>query len=142
MNLRPSARPSLRRELLVNVAVLAAAALSLAMAAALLAQAVPAGYALGALLFLVIADLVVVVIFSRYLIDRLVGRPLDALRAAAEELAQGNFDRRAPEAETQEFTELAERFNRMTERLLDAQSQLVRVEKLATVGRLAAGVAH
>src|SRR5581483_10647773 len=34
------------------------------------------------------------------------------------------------------------RLNRMTDHLLDAQSQLVRSEKLASIGRLAAGIAH
>jgi signal transduction histidine kinase len=54
----------------------------------------------------------------------------------------GDLDARAPQAETDDFTTLADRFNRMTDHLLDAQSQLVRAEKLASVGRLAAGIAH
>src|SRR6266487_130301 len=37
---------------------------------------------------------------------------------------------------------LAERLNRMTDHLLDAQGQLVRSEKLAGIGRLAAGIGH
>ena len=37
---------------------------------------------------------------------------------------------------------LARRYRVMAENLLDAQSQVVRVEKLAGIGRLAAGVAH
>jgi signal transduction histidine kinase len=41
-----------------------------------------------------------------------------------------------------EFRQLAESFNRMTEALQTHQRQLVEAEKLATVGRFAAGVAH
>jgi signal transduction histidine kinase len=62
--------------------------------------------------------------------------------AAADAVADGRLEARAPDAETRDFAVLAERVNRMTDRLLDAQSQLVRTEKLATVGRLAAGIAH
>jgi hypothetical protein len=61
---------------------------------------------------------------------------------AADAVADGDLEARAPDADTRDFATLAERLNRMTDRLLDAQSQLVRSEKLASVGRLAAGVAH
>src|SRR5881409_1351729 len=62
--------------------------------------------------------------------------------AAAAAVADGDLARRAPEAETRDFATLAERLNRMTDHLLDAQGQLVRSEKLASIGRLAAGIAH
>src|SRR5207247_7783982 len=57
-------------------------------------------------------------------------------------VADGDLEARAPDADTRDFATLAERLNRMTDRLLDAQSQLVRSEKLASIGRLAAGLAH
>jgi signal transduction histidine kinase len=72
----------------------------------------------------------------------LVLKPLDRLNEAVDRLAAGDLKHRAPEAETRELTDLAVRFNHMTERLLDAQRQLVRAEKMAGIGQLAAGIAH
>ncbi len=138
----PRQCPRLQRELLVNLGLLFAAALSLAIGAALVVGLLQLRYAALALVALVLADLAVVFLFGRHLLDRLVLRPLAALNAAADELAAGDLAVRAPPAETRDFSELAERFNRMTEQLLDVQSQLIRTEKLATIGRLAAGVAH
>jgi signal transduction histidine kinase len=85
---------------------------------------------------------VVFILFGRYLISRLVLRPVERLVAVADAVAEGDFAARAPSAETRDFEVLAERLNRMTDHLLDAQSQLVRSEKLASVGLLAAGIAH
>ena len=138
----PADRPTLRRELLFNLGLLVAAALTLAVATALLAGMMRPGLAAAALLALVAGDVAVVFVFGRYLLNRLVLHPMAELTAAADQLTAGNLDHRAPPAETRDFTELAERFNAMTDQLLDAQSQLVRTEKLATVGRFAAGVAH
>jgi signal transduction histidine kinase len=76
------------------------------------------------------------------LVGRLVLRPVQGLMTAADAVAAGDLNARAPGAETEEFDRLAERLNAMTEALLDVQSQLVRAEKLASIGRLAAGVAH
>jgi len=75
-------------------------------------------------------------------VGRLVLQPVERLVAVADAVAAGDFAARAPGAETQDFEILAERLNRMTDHLLDAQGQLVRSEKLASVGRLASGIAH
>ena len=137
------AKPSLRTELLINLAVLAAAALVLSIPSALLAPVLGNGPKAFALLSgMVVADIAIMVLFGRYLLTRLVTRPLDALVAATAAVAEGEFSRRAPEAATRELDRLATSVNHMTERLLDAQGALVRAEKLASVGRLAAGVAH
>jgi two-component system NtrC family sensor kinase len=136
-------KPSLRTEFLLNLAALAAGALVLAVVSAAVAPLLghgPLGFSL--LIALIAADLVIFVAFGRYLVSRLVTRPLDALVQATGAVAEGELSRRAPPAETRELDRLAESVNRMTERLLDAQSALVRAAKLASVGRLAAGVGH
>jgi len=139
----PGQKPSLRTELLINIAVLAAGALVLAVASALLAPLFGSDWG-GALALaaLVVADLLIFILFGRYLIARLISRPMDALVDATEAVAAGELTRRAPPADTRELDVLASSVNRMTDRLLDAQGALVRAEKLASVGRLAAGIAH
>ncbi|MEX0691145.1 MAG: ATP-binding protein [Gemmatimonadales bacterium] len=135
-------RSTLARELLWNLSLLVGAALSLAVVTTLAAQALSPRWAVIALLGMIAADLAVLFVFGRYLIGRLVLTPLERLSRTADELAAGNLAVRAPDAETTEFMHLAERLNGMTETLLDTQAELVRAEKLAGVGRLAAGIAH
>jgi two-component system, NtrC family, sensor kinase len=136
-------KPSLRTELLFNLAFLAGGALVLAVASAVLAPLLMAS-GIGSILLagLILADLVIFVAFGRYLIHRLVTGPMDALVEATQAVADGRLARRAAPGGTREFDRLAASVNRMTERLLDAQGLLVRAEKLASVGHLAAGVAH
>jgi two-component system, NtrC family, sensor kinase len=142
---RPDRRatPSLRTELLFNLGFLAGTALVLAVATAYLAPLLIRSD-LGSVLLamLVGADLVIFVGFGRYLIHRLVTGPMDALVETTQAVAEGQLTRRAAPGGTLEFDRLAASVNRMTERLLDAQGLLVRAEKLASVGQLAAGVAH
>ncbi len=80
-------------------------------------------------------------------------RPLRRLDAAARRLAKGHFDQRLATAGHDELSELARQFNRMADeletlyremerRVEDASRELVRSERLASVGYLAAGVAH
>lgn len=135
-------KPSLRTVLLVQLAFLAATALILGVATSLLASTLAPDQAFPLVLAVVSLDVVIFIAFGHYLVTRLVLYPLRRLREAADAVIQGNLEARAPEAETSDFTLLGDRFNRMTDHLLDAQGQLVRAEKLATVGRLAAGIAH
>ncbi len=79
--------------------------------------------------------------------------PLRRIEDAVRRIAEGHFDVRVPVTGDREFAQLAERFNRTTEQLeqlyrdLEEQvnsksNQLVRSQRLAGVGYLAAGVAH
>jgi two-component system NtrC family sensor kinase len=72
----------------------------------------------------------------------LVTRPLSTLAAATRRVAQGDWSVRVATQGPRETGILAESFNTMVETLKDTRDQLVQKEKLASVGQLAAGVAH
>jgi two-component system, NtrC family, sensor kinase len=73
---------------------------------------------------------------------RLIVRPVEALAAGTRRVAAGDLTTTIPATGRHELGELARAFNAMTARLSDDQRQLTQADKLASVGRLAAGVAH
>ena len=133
---------SLRTELLFNLAFLTSAAVVLASLTTLLVATLDPDAAVWTLWILWAASTLLFVLFGRHLVQRLVLRPLSELSAEADRLANGELSAPGRPFETRELAHLAERFHSMAEQLLDVQSQAVRAEKLAGVGRLAAGVAH
>ena len=158
-------RGSLRAEILFNLSFLAFAAVVLALwtASVLDVPAMRGGRALGAILLLAAADVAVFALMGSYLLRRLVVRPLSEAADAATAIADGDYQRRVPEGGTREMDALAGALNRLTDQMLHnqtrlaenvrsldetnrllvaTQSDLVQAEKLAGIGRLAAGVAH
>jgi two-component system NtrC family sensor kinase len=104
-----------------------------------------------------------VLLFSYVALTYLIVRPLDRLTLSAQQLAQGGEPVRVREQGAAEVAQLAHTFNRMavllkaeqkrlverlqelertTEALAHKEQQLIHGEKLASIGRLAAGVAH
>src|SRR5256884_3829663 len=94
------ARPSLRTELLFNLAFLAAAALLLGVGTVLLVAALAPDRALPFILTTVALDVVVFIFFGRYLVSRLVLRPVERLVAVADAVAARAFAGPAPAAQT------------------------------------------
>jgi signal transduction histidine kinase len=101
--------------------------------------------------------LLTVTLAIAYMSRRTIARPLEQLVAAARALGEGDIDARVPQAlGVAELNALAREFNVMATRLSSARHELLReseervrlerrlaeAEKLATVGTLAAGLAH
>jgi len=105
----------------------------------------------------------VLLVAAYFALTRLIVRPLDDLARAAERVATGARRFSVPEGGARELTELGRNLHTMTEHLIreeealrakvdeveratvslkEAQDRLIRSERLASVGRLAAGLAH
>lgn len=101
-------------------------------------------------------DGLLIVMFLWFVLTRYVIEPVRTMQTAAAQVTGGDLAVRLPERGAEELASLAGSFNAMTGSLLDklhrldvqrqelasSREQVIRSEKLASVGRLAAGVAH
>jgi two-component system NtrC family sensor kinase len=94
------------------------------------------------LLLLAVADALLVLGLGLFVLTQLVVRPLGQLRRATAAMAAGELEPRIAEDGPKEVAALASAFNQMTASLSNQREQIIRTEKLASVGQLAAGVAH
>jgi len=114
-------------------------------------------------LILIIIDSIVLIVFGSFLLSRVLVRPLKDLVRLTQKISDGDFNQTIEVTSTNEIGQLITSFNRMIERLKEkqeniemhleslelanvklkqAQEELIRTEKLASIGRFAAGVAH
>ncbi|MBM4340296.1 MAG: HAMP domain-containing protein [Deltaproteobacteria bacterium] len=114
-------------------------------------------------LILIIMDSIVLIVFGSFLLSRVLVKPLKDLVRLTQKISEGDFNQTIQVPSTNEIGQLITSFNRMTEQLREkqeniemhleslelankklkqAQEELIRTEKLASIGRFAAGVAH
>ncbi len=158
-------RPTLRRELITAFVLVFTGAFLVASTGVLMLMPrlqSPAQSAIYVLVILIL-DVAIFAVFGHFLVTRRVLEPIDRLVAGAESIAKGELNARAPSGETREINRLAQALNNMAERLLtdqqkladnirslddtnqlltEARNAMVQTEKMASVGRLGAGIAH
>ena len=114
------------------------------------------GRILRFILFFIIVDSIVLVLFGVFLLSNSILKPLKVLEETAGRIAGGAFKERVPVIREDEIGGLSKSFNRMADslqekflalekaniNLLEVQKDVIKAEKMATTGRLAAGIAH
>jgi signal transduction histidine kinase len=77
-----------------------------------------------------------------FLLARRLLHPLAELDAAAREIAQGNYEVKLRPGAQDEIGRLANSFNLMSASLLQAREELIRQERISTIGRLSTSLVH
>jgi two-component system, NtrC family, sensor kinase len=112
---------------------------------------------------IIVLQSIVLIIFGSFLLSRVLVKPIKDLVRLTQKISEGDFSQKIEETSKNEIGQLIVSFNRMIERLKEkqeslenyleslesankklkqAQEELIRTEKLASIGRFAAGVAH
>jgi two-component system NtrC family sensor kinase len=94
------------------------------------------------LLGLAFVDALLVLGLGYFVLTRLVVRPLSEMENATARVTAGDWEQQIEATGSREVAALASSLNQMTASLALQREQLIRTEKLASVGQLAAGVAH
>ncbi len=92
-------------------------------------------------IFSLISVLAIAFIIALF-IRRWVVKPVNGLVTATKNVAAGNLQYSIETIKQDELGQLARSFNNMTQKLAEARMQLFQSDKMASLGRLAAGVAH
>ncbi len=94
------------------------------------------------LLALVFGALAVVLGIAMTVGARVMLRPLERLRDAAQSIAGGDYAQRITVQGPREIADLAREFNVMGQAIQERSRELVRTERLATAGKMAAMITH